>query len=473
MRVWAVLAGLGAGLIGAIPAAAAEPAIEWQARCPMEVSTGARCGVLNVPEDRAAPNGRSVGLGMVLVPGEDRQAEPIFFIAGGPGQSAIDVMPATLEGLRAVDRRRDILFLDQRGTGRSAPLTCENGFDLLDQGPSSPAFARCVSELRSRADLDLYGSAEAVADLEAARRALGRERVNLVAASYGTRVALFYMREHPERVRAAVLRAAAPLDFNIIGALTAADATLGRVMDDCAANAACAAAYARFEQQVREVSDRLARAPQEIVVRGTGGLEQRVPVTQTLFHQILYALMLTAPGRQQIPYVVSIAAARGFQPLSIVVGQIRNQLYGVLPVGMYLSVICSEDAPRLGQLPPGRTPLASTAGKLTQVCDAWPVRARARNHLAQPRLAVPTLILSGEFDPATTVEAAGRLSRRLARSRHIVMPATAHGPMLPECVRAGVRRFLESASVAEATADCSGLRLPAFALPPAAQPARN
>ena len=465
MKACFLIAAAAAALVAAAPAEAGlEPAECAVAAAPQ----GASCGVLRVPEDRSRPGGRELELHYVIAPGSDRALEPILFIAGGPGQSAIDVMPAVLADLRAIDPRRDIVFLDQRGTGRSNPLGCEQGFELIEQGPGSAPFEACVAALRAHADLGRYGTADAVADLEALRSALGHERVNLVAGSYGTRVALYYMREHPGRVRSAILRAAAPLDFNILaGGIAAADAELGRVLDECAAEAACAAAFPGLEDRVRALAARVAAAPETVTVQGADGAARSFEVNDTLFQQMLYALLLAAPSRQQLPLVVATAERAGFQPLAPMLDQIRRQLYGGIPVGMYLGVVCAEDAPRIGPegIAPGRTAITGYAAMLVETCRAWPVEAAAPGHLDQPSLATPTLIVSGTLDPATTAASAGRLAASLERSAHVVVPATAHGPLLPQCVMADAARFLERGSAEGLAPDCSAMALAPFAVP--------
>ena len=453
----------------ATEAARLEPAADCAAAAAID---GARCAILHVPEDRGMVRGRTVPLHFAVVPGEDPTADPILFIAGGPGQSAIDVMPAALPDIRAVDRRRDVIFLDQRGTGRSNPLGCADGFELLEGGPDSPAFVQCVAALRERAALDRYGTADAVADIEALRVALGRPRLTLLAGSYGTRVAVAYMRDHPRRVRAAILRAAAPLDFNIIaGGIAAADSELGRVLDECEADAACNSAFPRLEERLWAMSARLAASPEAVSLTGPDGTGEAFAVTSTLFHQTLYALLLSAPTRQQIPLIIATAEQRGFQPLAPLLGQVRHQLYGALPIGMYLGVVCAEDAPRIGAqgIAAGRTPLIANGVKLAEACRGWPVPPAPAAANVQPRLATPTLVLTGALDPATNAAEADRLAERLSRGVHVIVPATAHGPLFPECVRADVARFLEGAPVEGVRPDCSSTALPPFALPPAAR----
>ncbi len=391
-------------------------------------------------------------------------------IAGGPGQAAVATAPVVLPALRDLDAHRDIVFVDQRGTGASNPLICEASFDAIMGPEGTAAVAECHRSLSARADLSAYGSDQAVTDLEAVRAALSYQRVNLVAASYGVRVATLYMRRHPERVRSAILRAAYPSNFNIVGnGLPAADAELGRVVDECGASAECHSAYPNLEAELNQVFASLEQAPQN-VTRADGSSLQ---VTPALFQQALYALMLSAQTRQSLPLMIHTAATRGFQPIATPLGQIRDALYGTLPVGMYLSILCSEDVPRLapGDLQRPRTPLGRMGAQLIETCRSWAVPAADPNLFQLSELTTPTLVVSGLLDPATTASAGRALMRQLRTAVHVELPATAHGPMLPACLREDARRFLANPGpIANAGQACATATLPAFAVMPTRRP---
>jgi pimeloyl-ACP methyl ester carboxylesterase len=470
------LAALAAALLsaGCAGAAAAEPATapaDRPAECAAGFPEGTRCGTIGVPEDWEHPGGRTIDLNYALVPGSrdgggarrDDPA-PLTLLAGGPGQGAVEVGPALLAELRSVAPEADILLVDQRGTGRSNRLACEGGFEMLSTGQEA-LVRRCIAELETHASLAHYRTQDAVRDLETVRERLGLARLDLVAASYGTRLAGAYMRAHPDRVRTAILRAAAPPDFNIVGeGLVNADAEIARVAEACAADARCAADYPRLGEQIRDLEQRLDSRPERVRAPD----RSTIVVTDDLFAQTLYAMMLTAAGRQQIPLAVATAAQAGFQPLAPVLLQVRDQLYGALPVGLYLSVVCAEDVPRIdASAPTPETGFASGIPELIALCRTWPA-GRPDPSLFEPlTTSVPTLIISGALDPATTVAAAERLRATLPQARHVVVPATAHAPVFPECVRPLARTLLDTGRLPEAQADCSALTLPPFARRPA------
>ena len=188
-----------------------------------KVALAAQCGEIAVPENRDAPGGRTITIAVAVLPANtlNPRADPLFILAGGPGQSATSIAPFAVQ-LTDVRKDRDIVLVDQRGTGRSSPLDCaafapDDTPDTtlaLDPLPKAKA---CAAELAGKGiDLAQYTTAAFIADLEAVRAALGYRRINLWGGSYGTRVALEYMRRHPQRIRGAVLDGVAPPGMNIV-----------------------------------------------------------------------------------------------------------------------------------------------------------------------------------------------------------------------------------------------------------------
>jgi pimeloyl-ACP methyl ester carboxylesterase len=439
------------------------PAIRLQ---PCEIAGIPRpvqCATFAVPERRDVRNGRQLSLRVVVVPSPARQhADPIVFIPGGPGQGAAHMGSGIIQQLQGLDEGRDVVLIDQRGTGQSSPLTCAGGFDLLSPSRRND-LAACAASLRARSDLDAYGTDDAIADLEDVRAALGYERVNLVAGSYGTRPALEYMRRYPSRVRTAVLRAVVPAGFNIVydGTMNSQSA-LDRVLDDCSADAGCATAAGDVRAHFKALRGVIAAAPGGLSVAVPGG--RTVVLTETLFLQTIYALLLNADTRQMLPLLITRAATDGGVTLAPIAASIAQQLYSSVAFGMYMSVVCSEDAPRIKSWQ--RQQLKAMPGSLGALvldgCTLWPVTASAGLPVAVTA-EIPTLIISGVLDPATPASAGDEAARHLPRAKHVVLPATAHGPLLPGCGTPALRRFLDEESVSAVDLSCAGdVKLKAF-----------
>jgi len=427
------------------------------------LSKPAQCGTYVVPERRDLEKGRTVALRVVVVQPAKRQHEdPIVFIPGGPGQGAAQMAAGIVQQLQGIDEGRDVVLIDQRGTGGSSPLVCEGGFDLLSPVRRKQLQA-CADSLRARADLNAYGTDDAVADVEDVRGALGYERVNLVAGSYGTRPALEYMRRYPARVRTAVLRAVVPAGFNIIfDATMNSDAALNRVLDDCRADSVCSAAAGDAHAHLEKLRAAIANTPAGVTVTLPG--PKTVLLTDTLFLQTVYALLLNADTRQMLPMLLKQATTDGMATLASIAGSITHQVYSSVAFGMYMSVVCSEDAPRLDarQREQLRALQGSLGSLILDACTAWPVAAPAT--APTPVTAkTPTLIISGVLDPATPASAGDEAARQLANATHVVLPATSHAPFLPACGTAAIRRFIDDASVSSVDLSCAGnVKLKAF-----------
>lgn len=454
-----LLAAFTLGTLAPAPATAAKQTKPIARACAEGVPPGARCGTIEVPEDRSKPRRRRLHLAFTIVPGDaPAGAAPTFLLAGGPGQGAAEFVSNAVTELRAVDRHGDLVFIDQRGTGASNPLFCEAGFDLLGAGRSADVRA-CAASLSAKASLGRYGTPDAVLDLEAARAALGYDRINLFAVSYGTRVAWAYMRAYPGRVRAAYLRAAAGPSFNVIrDGLANAEAELMRVVAGCEADRDCASDYPRLRAQLAEVRGRLARAPERI-----DGLGAELAVTPELFEQTLYAAMLEPGARQQLPFMIGLISEVGFRPIGVIFREIRARLYGKLPIGTYLSVVCGEDAPAVEAREfEGAAGLAALGARLKAVCADWPVKPVDRAFFRPFSVDVPTLIVSGGLDPSTNAAAGEALYAMLPHSRHIIAPTAAHGPIVPNCVQWHAATLFKTGRVSPDEVDCSKPPLPPF-----------
>ena len=213
------------------------------------VAGGGRCGALTVYENRASGTGRRISLNIVVVPaaGLTPARDPVFWLEGGPGGAATGAIgPVSNQYLRGVRTDRDLVFVDQRGTGKSSPLDCDLGDSPADLdryfGPLFPVdlVRACREKLEQTADLTQYTTSIAADDLDDVREALGYPVINLAGASYGTQAALVYMRRHREHVRSSFLVGVAPPDFRLpLPFARAAQHALDMTLADCAADRSC------------------------------------------------------------------------------------------------------------------------------------------------------------------------------------------------------------------------------------------
>lgn len=422
----------------------------------------ARCGLVAVPEDRARPDGRWIDLNVIVLPAlPGPPGAPQFDLEGGPGMRATIGYGFYLEDGAAYRRGRDIVLIDQRGTGASNPLRCTN-LEFPDRPEplyDPKGVAACARDLAGKADLRRYTTQAMVADTEDVRQALGYPRIDLFALSYGTTLALRYIAEHPDRVRSAVLWSAVPTSGRPPrDHAPAAQAALRLLIRDCAAELACVAAYPDIEGDMRRAADRL---------KATHGR-----VTPGMFMERLRSLMYSPGGARRVPFIAHRAAVGDLAPfLATYDGDASDGFAD----GLYLSVTCTES---LGHFD---YPTAVAAGRRTTfgpyrlerlraACRRWPKGDLAKDHFTLVEAGVPVLLISGEMDPVSPPAWAAEAARGLPNSRHVIVP---HGGHLldgmegaDECLDSVVLAFYATASVKGLDAAClTALKPPPFRLP--------
>lgn len=462
-----------AGLEGAVAATLAPCYLDG-------LATAVRCGTLEVPEDRAAPAGRMLTLHFAVVPARQREAapDPLVLLAGGPGQGATTYGPLVADAFREVWGERDIVLLDQRGTGDSHPLVCAPADDELAAFAGGEALpvgvALCLAGLD--ADVRLYSNLHAAADLEALRAHLGYEKINLWGGSFGTRAALVYLRAYPQRVRTAVLDGAAPFELTFpLHNAAGAERALAQLAADCAADPDCHRAFPRFQEELQAVLASLDAAPARLTVpHPRSGAPRQVEVSRALFASGLRGFLYLPAHAAQIPFLVHAAAAGRFAPFLALSLETAAWSTETMSLGMTLSVVCSEDVARITSEEAERltrgTFLGSGEIELWQrMCAAWP-QAPAVIEAAGPAppVDVPALILSGALDPVTPPRWGEVMASHLPQSLTVVVPGAAHNTTTLGCVPRLIADFIDRATIEGLDASCvEAMRRPPFVLGPA------
>ena len=416
----------------------------------------AQCGVLKRPLDPARPEGSQIDLHVVVIPALARQKlpDPIFFFAGGPGQSAVG-LAGTIEHLTSrLGARRDLVLIDQRGTGHSAPLRCdvptaeESLARALDRTRAIAALDACRISLQKLpwGDLRFYTTTIAMADVDAVRAALGAERIDLIGVSYGTRAALEYLRAYPTHVRRAVIDGVAPPDMVLPESDDVdADAALAALFRDCAAEKACAQSHPALAQTWAAL---LASLPKAVDFVGpVSGEARHVTMTRDALRSLvrpgLYSPMLGA----LLPYAIDQAAAGRYESLmAMAAGDVD------ISEGEHFSVICAEDAPRMA--PAGAAGSDQGARAMYRAaCANWPRGEVPAAFYSIPRSAAPVLLLSGGLDPVTPPRHAERVAKALGpNARSVAVANNGHNVTAIACMRDAVFHFINAATDGEAQA---------------------
>jgi pimeloyl-ACP methyl ester carboxylesterase len=438
------------------------------------VSTEARCGTFSVPEDPDDPDGPRIRLAIAVVPAIATQAkpDPLFLIAGGPGQGSIHGFAPLLGAFAGIRRERDLVMVDQRGTGDSNRLDCDMPDDALEGGDIPPETLRelanaCLATLPGRAQF--YTTSIAVRDLDAVRAALGYPQVNLFGGSYGSRVAQHYARRFPQHTRTVVLDGVVPPALALVpGIAIESQRALDRVFTRCASDPECDRRFPDVAQQFAKLDARLRQGPVAVSFADpVTGESRRLEVTRA--HLVTMARMLTySPGAASIlPLVVHEAATNGnYVPLAAQAEMIGDDLQRMLAMGMHNSVVCAEDAPRFDGAVDRKALEATAIGVLMldgmqAICEDWP-RGPVDKDFAEPLdSAVPALLLSGEFDPATPASYGAMALKGFQNGLHVVVPGQGHGQTQLPCVQRLLRRFIGAGSAAGLDTACVGTIRPA------------
>jgi pimeloyl-ACP methyl ester carboxylesterase len=434
------------------------------------------CGKHTVYEDRVARSGRTIDLNIVVVPAKSKnpRPDPVFYLAGGPGQGATTVAGRWLNAWQREER--DIVFVDQRGTGRSNPLNCEMpGGDADAQGYLDPVFTvevfePCRKKLEQIADLRLYTTPIAMDDLNEVREALGYGTINVMGGSYGTRASLVYMRRHPETVRTAILNGVAPIAFrNPLYHAYEAQQVLDKTLDECEKDEACHAAFPNIKGEFEEVMARLQHGPATITVTdATTGGKTTIGLTRYTFAEALRTTMYYMPRARSVPLLIHRAYEGDFEFFATLGLATGKAIVDMLQFGMLLSVTCPED---LARIDPDEIPALTDDTFLgdhrvrnqMEACSIWPQGEVPADYGEPVSVDVPTLVLSGSLDPVTSVRWGEEAASHLPNSLHLAVPG-AHGVGGP-CINAIARDFLETASVKELDTACvANMKLPPFRL---------
>lgn len=439
----------------------------------------AYCGGLDVWENRDTRTGRRITLNIVVLPAisSDVRPDPLFFLAGGPGQGAAQLASQVQVLFRRVQRHRDIVLVDQRGTGRSNPLDCASDADSLADLTESDAeqmaqLQACLAGLPG--DVRLYTTPIAMDDLDDVRAHLGYDRINLYGGSYGTRAALVYLRRHGARVRSMVLDGVAPMDMRL-PLYTARDAqrALDSLLRDCEANAACREAFPGLGPRVRALVTRLDAEPaQQRLVHPRTGVPEEARVTGRLVASILFSALYSPLTASIVPSLVEHAERGDFQGL-LALAFAGETTTDNMSLGMQLSVVCSEDAGRYTPDDLARETAGTVFGRHLMVgqveaCAFWPKGNVGPDYYAPVVSDVPALVLSGELDPVTPPTWGAEVVRHLSRGRHLTASGTGHGVIATACGATLVATFVDQGSPDELDATClQTLRRPGFFLTPA------
>ncbi|MFN8498365.1 MAG: alpha/beta hydrolase [Anaerolineae bacterium] len=452
------------------------------------------CGYLTVPAHHAAPDGPTIKLAVAVIKstGESPAPDPLVMLQGGPGGSTIDTYaPLFLLGLlpdaNKIRAERDIVLFDQRGTLYSQPsLLCPEDLDLIErtieQRLSREEGARLQAEsalacrdrlTREGVDLTAYNSLENAADIDSLRRALGYDQINLYGVSYGTLLALHAMRAYPDSLRSVILDGVVPPQVNfLLDGARSQQRAFEELFQACAADAACHAAYPDLRQVFFDSVDTLNQTPARVAITDpqTGRRYDAVLDGDT-FSNSLFQFMYPAELLGALPKMIADAHEGRFTLLAQVWPLMLFDR--TLAEGMYFSVVCAEDGgfrvedARLSDIPPQiAAPQEVQLRALQGVCQGWHAPPLPPAAVAPVVGQVPTLLLSGRFDPITPPSYAATAAASLSQRYSYTFPWGGHGAFSSNaCATSLVQSFLADPTAAPDASCVAAQAAPAFVTP--------
>jgi pimeloyl-ACP methyl ester carboxylesterase len=434
---------LGALLMATLPATAAATR-----SCHLPgVEEALRCVTLPVPLEPGKP--APLNLHVTIAPAlrQGARPDPLFVLAGGPGEAGSDVLPLLGTAFRRVRATRDIVFIDQRGTGLSGKLDCPSDIDegaKLSEPEVDAAMRRCIAS--SRAPFAAYTTAAAARDIDAVRRTLGYDKINLWGGSYGTRLAQAYARAYPAGVRTLLLDAVAAPDQVIPAAGRDAQTALDQLFAQCAKDAACARAYPNLRSEFDALVGKLDAGPLKLNLPDPRTARQvDVTMTSSRLLDTVRNMLYSPADARRLPFLVHSASEGRWQPF---VAR-RNLAADLSPEGspatlLLLAVVCAEDMPRFTPAleASDASPLTRTLGdRLRGWCGAMNVPAVP--YVAPTRIAAPALLLSGAQDPVTPPRRAQDAARYMDHAQLLTAPNVGHGVSQLGCAPRLLRAFLD------------------------------
>jgi len=448
----ALLVAGGAQAAGAPDAARTTPPAARS--CHLPGAEGAlRCLTVPVPLDYGKPAAGSLRIHVTIAPAfrEGARPDPLFVLAGGPGQAGSDVLSTLSTAFRRVRATRDIVFIDQRGTGLSGKLDCDSppGHETMSEAEQEAEIRRCIE--RTRAPFAAYTTANAARDLEEVRRALGYGKVNLFGGSYGTRLGQAYARAFPAGVRSLILDGVAAPDQVIPAGGRDGQAALDKLFEHCAKDAGCNKAYPNLRAEFESLAARTDAGIKLAITDPRTTQPLTVTMSGARFAGTVHSILYSPADARRLPFLVHSAYRGRWEPFVArqnLMGDFAGDEGGTAFL-LHMAVICAEDVPRM-------TPalLKDEDALITRpLAQRMPALCKAMNVPAVPYVAptmieAPALLLSGALDPVTAPRRAEAAARYMKHAQHVVVANVGHGVSQLGCAPRLLRAFLDQPGAA-------------------------
>lgn len=414
-----------------------------------------KCGTIDVPSNYNKVDGEKISINFAVLPAIDntKNKTPLMFLAGGPGQAAVELAAHIRSGFTEVRKTRDIILVDQRGTGLSHPLQCDESqqakiYSITPEDFDEKEIATCIETLQKTNDLSQFTSENAVRDFDEVRKALGHDQINIYGGSYGTRAALVYMRLFPQSIESVVLDSVGPIEVPIGIFGLSAERSFNLLLEHCAQNEDCNGAYPNLANEYIAVVNRLSQAIVSLLINHPRlGTKTPFVLSKRKFINVLFKQLYNMETRTMVPLVIHEAFKENYQPLIGLISTSDGTMN--MYVGLTFNIVCNEDMPKITPEMFVKDSENSFDGNNSHIawktaCPLWP-KYTVDNDFYQPVVAdIPTLILSGNLDPVTPPSNGDKSASTLPNSYHIVSNSSAHIVVSTPCGVAMVNDFLNN-----------------------------
>ncbi len=427
------------------------------------------CGSIKQPlrPDEQGPDAATIDIHFAIIPAikPSHSTEAVMAFAGGPGQGAIEFAGGFARSLRYVRETRDILLVDQRGTGRSQRLQCESEefispyeFDErqidTDQLTKDESI-RCVDALNT--DLSAFSTVNAASDFEAVRQALGYQGLHLYGVSYGSRIAQEFTRQYPGSVLTSTLDGVVPMQQSLANIGIAIDDAMQAVFADCRADTGCNQVHSNLEEKLKTVITRLRNNPATIQIRHPKSHKMiNFVVTPDKFLGSLRLALYSHVTRALIPLVITQGMDNDYSTLTGLMSD--SDMLNSLAMGMHNVIVCGEDWPILDKQTRADLQGSFFAEEMVKafdlICPIWDVTPVTQSFYQPLSNDIPTLLLSGGLDPATPPSWAELAMVNMTNARHLIAPSATHNVIAQSCANKLVRQFVDEASAENIDAEC-------------------
>jgi pimeloyl-ACP methyl ester carboxylesterase len=418
-----------------------------------EIRSQVKCGTLEVPENYQKPAGDKIAINFAVLPAIDdsEYKTPLMFLAGGPGQAAVELATGLNRVFSEVRKTRDIILVDQRGTGESSALSCEfesvdNVYSTLPDALNTQEVLDCVAQFKG--DVTQYNSENAIRDFDGIRSALGHEKLNIYGGSYGTRAGLIFMRMFPESLESVVLDSVGPVEVPIGMFGQSGARSFNLLIDNCKSSDSCHKAFPDLAEEFQSVKARLAKEPVRIkILHPRLGTPTTLVLDDTKFTGNLRFQLYGMEGRSMVPLVIHQAFLGNYQPLIGLMARTEGEQ--LVYTGLLFNIVCNEDIPKLSVEDKAADANNNFDGNDSHlawdmVCPFFPEYRPSEDFYQSVTADIPTLILSGNLDPVTPPSNGEYSAKSLPNSHHIVVENASHTVAMSTCANDIVNEFLTS-----------------------------